>query len=39
MQSYPWSCDVPAIVEAVADELGEPPAAALLAEGAAIDSN
>lgn len=34
MQSYPYACNVSALVAAVAEELGQPPAAALMAEGA-----
>lgn len=36
VQLYPWSCDVSAIAEAVAAEMGEPTLEQLLAEGAAL---
>jgi len=37
VQAYPYACDVPALVAAVAEELGQPPAAQLLAPGGAHD--
>lgn len=33
VQSYPWSCSLPAIVNAVAQDCGEPSVAELLAQG------
>lgn len=36
VQLYPWSCDVIAIAEAVAAEMGEPTLEQILSEGAAM---